>query len=149
MSTTLTIPEGYGYVLLTTTSTCFFAYWHGVWSSTYRRSAKVPYPNCYATVEQAQASPTAHAFNCAQRAHANYIENQSSVILATLVAGLKYPTGASVMGLGWLLGRFIYALGYARSPKDSNGKGRMAGVWYQVFQLGLFGMAAKAAWELI
>lgn len=33
-----------------------------------RKAAKIPYPNPYATAEQAEKDPKAYAFNCAQRA---------------------------------------------------------------------------------
>ena len=37
---------------------------HMVLTSSARKAAKVPYPNCYATAEQAEKDPNAFKFNC-------------------------------------------------------------------------------------
>jgi glutathione S-transferase len=79
-------------------------------------------------------------FNCAQRAHANYIENQPSMLGALMLAGIKFPLTAAVMGLGWSVCRYLYMVGYCSDAEG--GKGRYRGIAYMLFQLGLFGLAA-------
>lgn len=82
-----------------------------------------------------------HLFNCAQRAHANYVENQPSLAIALLLAGLQYPEAATLLGIGWMLGRIIFALGYTWKSKG-HGQARMIGFAIQLpLQLALWGLA--------
>src|SRR5205085_4135986 len=67
-----------------------------------RGKARIPLPNCYATREEMKANPAAYTFNCAQRAHANFLENAPQTMVSMLVAGIAYPTLTAVLGLGWL-----------------------------------------------
>jgi glutathione S-transferase len=62
-------------------------------------------------------------FNNYQRAHGNYVEGVSSAITFQLLSGLFYPKAAAIWGLVYLIGRQIYAMGYARSGSN----GRMVG----------------------
>lgn len=55
-----------------------------------------------------------------------------------LIAGIKYPIAAAVMGAGWTVSRYLYMAGYS---KGGNGKGRYNGVTHSLFQLGLIGLA--------
>lgn len=64
-----------------------------------------------------------------------------SFTIALLIAGLKQPVAASIMGAGWLVSRVVYAIGYT-DPKRDDGKGRLYGAPFWLFQLGLFGMTA-------
>ncbi|KAF2150673.1 hypothetical protein K461DRAFT_180050 [Myriangium duriaei CBS 260.36] len=110
----------------------------------FRKSAgpAVTYPTPYAdsTILSAADSDkqklALHRFNCAQRAHGNFLENQTTAVVTMLVAGVKYPLAATVLGLGWNLGRIVYATGYTSSPLGS-GKGRMRGSFFWLAQLGL------------
>lgn len=134
------------YVVLTASSTFFLAFWHGLRVSSFRKAAHIGYPQPYATEEQISAASDEkkkkdlYLFNCAQRAHGNFLENQPSVLAAMLVAGLEYPIATAVMGAGWSIFRIVYAVGYT-SKTQTNGKGRLAGSFFWLFQLGLFGMA--------
>ena len=51
-------------------------------------------------------------FNNAQRAHGNYLEQFPSVIVMVLVNGLFTPILAAGLGLVYLVGRHLYAVGY-------------------------------------
>lgn len=51
-------------------------------------------------------------FNNAQRAHGNYLEQFPSVVTMVLVNGLFTPLPASALGVTYMLGRHLYALGY-------------------------------------
>lgn len=81
-----------------------------------------------------------YLFNCAQRSHGNYLENQPSVIAALLIAGTQFPLTTTGLGVGWILSRVLYAVGYTRQDKDK-GQGRLVGSGFWLCQFGLFGMA--------
>jgi glutathione S-transferase len=53
-----------------------------------RKAAKTPYPNHYASAQQAKESRDAYKYNCAQRAHGNLMEHMPQTIAYMLVAGL-------------------------------------------------------------
>ncbi|KAL8774235.1 MAG: hypothetical protein Q9209_000986 [Squamulea sp. 1 TL-2023] len=74
MSTQITIPSEYGYVLLTAYLSTTVGYWHMLRTGSYRRAAKVPYPNAYATAAEAKESKDKYLFNCAQRSHVQFLE---------------------------------------------------------------------------
>ncbi|PSK49413.1 Microsomal glutathione S-transferase 3 [Elsinoe australis] len=146
--TTITIPPEYGYVLLTTSLTAFNSFWHGARVTSYRKAAKIPYPTAYADsghFAAASSDPSKkqalHLFNCVQRAHGNFLENQAAFLATLLVAGIDKPITATVLGLGWNLGRIVYALGYTRTDKEG-GKGRLAGSFFWLAQFGLYGLTA-------
>ena len=105
-------------------------FWHTRTVTRYRTAAGIKYPNHYATAEQVASSPAAYAYNCAQRAHGQFVENQPTTIASVLIAGLQYPRLTVALGLVWIVGRYLYATGYAASPKDSNGRGRLRGQFY-------------------
>jgi len=134
---TITIDPNYGYVLLAATSTFFLNSIHTFNTGKYRKAAKVGYPAAYAPSSRTDVD--AFKFNCAQRAHANYIENQPSFVGALLLAGLKFPITAAVMGLGWSVSRYLYMVGYCNGTEG--GKGRYRGISYMLFQFGLYGLA--------
>lgn len=93
-----------------------------------RQASGLKYPIAYASQEQAEKDPKAYAFNCAQRAHANYTENLTPFLGALLVSGLRYPTASAALGAGWVFARVWYAAGYA----SSGPKGRLAGSYLGV-----------------
>jgi glutathione S-transferase len=65
-----------------------------------------------------------------------------------LVAGLQYPVTSSVLGVGWMVSRLVYALGYTRRDK-SDGSGRLAGSTFWLFQLGLFGLVGWSGLKMV
>lgn len=82
---------------------------------------------------------SAEQFNCAQRAHSNFLENAPQTMFFTLTAGLKYPQLAAGIAAGWLVFRSLFLYGYVYSGKPQ-GKGRMMG--------GVFWLAQGALWAL-
>ncbi|KAK7710001.1 hypothetical protein SLS57_008498 [Botryosphaeria dothidea] len=151
---TIEVPREYGYVLLAATGSLFVGTWLGVRVGSFRKAAGVPYPHQYATQERveqtadAQRSQALHLFNCAQRGHYNFLENHTSFLFALLVAGLRRPVPAAIMGGLWSVGRIMYAVGYT-SPGKQNGKGRLIGSWANIIQLVLMGMVGWDAYQLL
>lgn len=89
-----------------------------------------------------------YLFNCAQRSLGNWNENLPTFLPALLVAGLRYPVLSSVMGAGWIVSRIAYAIGYTRADRD-DGKGRLYGAPFWLFQLGLYGMVAWSGFKML
>ncbi|MCJ1276547.1 hypothetical protein MMC21_004353 [Puttea exsequens] len=81
MSLTLYIPKEYGYVLGVATLSTIVNAWYMLAVSRFRGRAKVPYPNAYATHAEAKEDKEKYLFNCAQRAHANFLEHQPSFLI--------------------------------------------------------------------
>ncbi|KAK5100194.1 hypothetical protein LTR70_001817 [Exophiala xenobiotica] len=149
MPITLTIPDGYGYsVLIALGVIPFLAFGQGSVVGTLRKAAKVPYPNAYATAEQAKNSKEAYKFNCAQRAHGNLLENMPQAIAMLLFAGLFYPQATPILGVTWVLGRVVYAYGYITSNKP-DGRGRTYGGFFYLGQLGLIVLSVSAALKML
>ena len=111
-----------------------------------RKAAKVPYPNSYAPRAEAEQELAKYRFNCAQRAHANLLENLPNFVIAALIAGLRFPAAAAMLGVAWSAGRVVYARGYASSTIAQKGDGRYRGIWFFGAQLGLF---ALAGWTVV
>jgi glutathione S-transferase len=121
------------YVLLTAAGSYALSIWLGVRVGAFRRAAKVPHPNHTAspeTIASASSAQEKHAlylFNCAQRAHYNFLENYTAALTGMLITGLKYPKLAAGAGALWILGRVAYAVGYTSpSEKNVNGSGRFS-----------------------
>jgi hypothetical protein len=119
--------------------------------ATLRPRAKILYPQLYATPEQAAANPAVFAYNCAQRAHANYVENLLPAIGSMLVAGLSYPTITGWLGVGWLGCRLVYFYNYTRVQSgtvvpEKPPMGHAVSLW--LFQYGLHALSVKAAWDI-
>ncbi|KZZ88712.1 glutathione S-transferase [Ascosphaera apis ARSEF 7405] len=137
---TITVPEGYGNVIAVALGLMpFLSFVHGAVVTGVRKNAKIEYPNTYATAQQCKESREAEKFNCAQRAHANLLENLPQTIITTLVAGLAYPQGATIAGLLWSIARVLFLQGYVWSGKP-RGMGRFRGAWFWFPQIALWGM---------
>lgn len=137
------------YVLLAASSTFILSFIHGLNTGSKRKAAGVAYPAPYASTEVAAKDPKAFAFNCAQRAHANYLENQPSVIAAMLVAGLQYPVATAVLGATWIVNRYIFMVGYSKPEWGAEGKGRLRGGLSWLAQLGLFGLSVAVGVNMV
>ncbi|KAL0467046.1 hypothetical protein QR685DRAFT_533245 [Neurospora intermedia] len=122
MTIILTLPDEYGYVLLATVSTFFANSFHSINTGIQRKAAGIKYPAAYAPQEVAEKDPKAFAFNCAQRAHANFTENLTPAIGSMLIAGLKYPVLAGALGGLWSLTRVLYTIGYTKKGPQGRTK---------------------------
>ncbi|KAI5303496.1 hypothetical protein KEM55_000519 [Ascosphaera atra] len=147
---TIIVPEGYGNVIVVALGAIpVLSFLHGALVTQLRHQAKVVYPNYYATPEQAKENKLAEQFNAAQRAHGNFLENMPQTMISTLIAGLKYPTGATVVGLLWVIARIMFLHGYVYSGLPM-GKGRFRGSWFWLAQFALGGMALYGvAWPIV
>ncbi|CEJ94583.1 hypothetical protein VHEMI10103 [[Torrubiella] hemipterigena] len=147
MVLTLVVPDEYSYVLAAVTSTFFVNTVHMFRTSKLRKASGIKYPNAYASDEQAKKDPAAYTFNCAQRAHNNYTENQTSLIGGALIAGLRYPVPAAVLAATWAAGRVVYLFGYTSSAGPS---GRVAGgIFASLSDVVLKCMAAYTVYKMI
>ncbi len=124
--------------------------WHGfIRVPPFRKAAKVPYPIPYALGDKAsERTKEEYLFNCAQRAHAQFLEHYDIFLTTLLAAGLQYPVASSVMGVGWLISRVVYAVGYTRKDKDK-GQGRALGLTYMLFELGMIALTGKVGWNVL
>ena len=136
------------YVLLAACSTAVLNQWLGSYVGSYRQAARVPYPNAYASATDAATSKEKYLFNCAQRAHANILEQLPSFLVTLLVSGLKYPVLSAGMGAFWVVCRVFYAVGYTR-PNYEGGKGRYWGIGYYIPTLALMVMSGMTGWGMV
>ncbi|KAF2456392.1 hypothetical protein BDY21DRAFT_372507 [Lineolata rhizophorae] len=153
---TVTIPREYGYVLIVASSTFFLSTWHAVRVGPFRKRAGIPYPQRYATPEQEAAARSAdparakamYLFNCAQRAHGNFLESYPSALAGLLLAGLRFPVAAAATAALWSVFRTLYAVGYTRADREG-GKGRLVGSGFWLCQGALYVMAGWAGVGLL
>ncbi|KAJ2981090.1 hypothetical protein NQ176_g2238 [Zarea fungicola] len=147
MPITIEVPDQYSYVLAAATSTFFLNTIHMMRTSKFRKIAKIPYPESYATSEEVSKNPSAAKFNCAQRAHANYTENLTPFLGALIIAGIQHPVPAAILGVVWSFSRLLYLLGYT---SDAGPKGRVTGFTGSVLSdFALKAMAAYTCYKLI
>lgn len=107
----------------------------------YRKAAKVPFPNAYASASEAKDDRAKYLFNCAQRSHANFLEHQPAFLTGLLIGGLKYPIVSAGLGVAWCVARVMYTLGY--TSDRPNGSGRRIGTWFYIPEFGEFGEAIQ------
>lgn len=121
----LELPDQYGLVMVAASSTFILNMVHQFLTGGARKASGIKYPTTYATDELAAKDPKAYKFNCAQRAHANFIENQGSFLGGLLISGLRFPTTAAALGAVWVVGRLFYGIGYAKNGPS----GRLMGAY--------------------
>ncbi|KAL2064116.1 hypothetical protein VTL71DRAFT_4610 [Oculimacula yallundae] len=141
---TITLDSNHGYVLLAATSTFVMNIVHMINVGKFRKAAKVAYPACYAP--ESRTDEAANKFNCAQRAHANFVENQSAMLTALVLAGLRFPVASAALGLGWSVSRYLYMTGYT---KGGDGKGRYNGSTFWLCQAGLYGLVGYSGVAMV
>jgi glutathione S-transferase len=70
-----------------------------------------------------------------------------------LISGIRWPRLVSVMGVVWVIGRVVYAVGYtSKGEGNVEGKGRwMGGGFYlaAVTQVGFLLGVMKMGWDLV
>ena len=86
--------------------------------------------------------------DCAQRAHANFLEHYPLFLVGLLGSGIRYPVVASTMGVFWGVFRVAYLWGYTQRDK-TKGEGRNAGRGYEFAEAGLILLAAWSGVEML
>ncbi len=86
--------------------------------------------------------------NCAQRAHANFLEHYPMFLIGLFGSGIKHPLVASAMGASWTVFRFLYLQGYMRKDKVK-GEGRKAGFAYYLPETGLLLLSLWTGIEMV
>lgn len=122
----LTVPEEYGFVLLGLFATLIANFYLIINVAKLRKKFGIQYPALYATDKHLSNDCKPDdiiKFNCAQRAHQNTCEAQSTIQLLGVVNGFFYPMTAAVcLGL-FAVGRVVYGHGYV----NKGFKGRIPG----------------------
>ncbi|OAA44934.1 DNA polymerase lambda, fingers domain protein [Metarhizium rileyi] len=134
-------------LLAAATSSFFVNTLHMLRTSSLRKTSGVKYPNAYASPEEAEKDSNAYAFNCAQRAHANFTESHTSFLGALLVGGLRFPLTAAVLGASWSLFRVMYLFGYTSQAGPQGRRNGAIGAFLSDFVLKL--VAAYTSAKLV
>ena len=87
-----------------------------------------------------------YEFNNAQRAHQNYIEFAPSTLVWLLIAGLYFPIPGAAIGLGVIIFRLVYAIGYAQGGPKARSIGAIGN---DLCILGLLGLSIASSIMLI
>lgn len=118
MTTTITLPDHYGYVLLTVivgTIVIVPTYFADVVVPAGRSKYDIPYPNLYAVPGYHK---NADEFNRIQRSHQNMLETLPGFIIMILIGGLKYPIACSIHCMIYNIGCILYQIGYTNMKID-------------------------------
>jgi len=147
------------YVLITAASSYLLSNWLGARIAPFRRAATVDHPNAFASVEtianasSAEEKRVLYLFNCAQRAHYNFLENYPAALTGMLISGLRYPIFAAAAGALWIFGRILYATGYTSTSENNvNGSGRWAYGGFRlsaITQVGFLVLVGKIGVDLL
>ena len=84
-----------------------------------------------------------YVFNNWQRAHLNFLETFSIVVVMSFITAINQPLWAAVVGYVLVLGRIIYGLGYCHAGP----KGRLVGAI--LWDLGLLAVFAGSIASLV
>ena len=123
------LPDDYGYVLAGLFATVVANATLLVGVGAARKKYGVKLPVLYATPDmidpksKLKDQAAVEAYNCAQRAHQNTVENMATVQIFGVVEGLMFPKFAGGCLLTYAIGRIIYGYGY----RNNGVSGRMAG----------------------
>ena len=159
-----TLPPSHSYVIATAAFSTFIGQWLAIRVGTFRKAAKVLYPNCYATDAEAKVDKAKYLFNCAQRGHANFLEHHSTFLASLLISGLSHPVlipspsplfdltasqkVSAGLGVAWSVARVLYAIGYT-NPNKQAGKGRVIGIFFWLPEVALQITAGFTGWKMI
>lgn len=131
----LVIPDAYGYVLGSISTTALVVQWMSIKVALARRESGVKYPKMMADGDDEKSM----VFNCTQRSHQNTLETVPLAIMCQALMGLKFPIVAAVMGFVWAIGRIIYANGYSSGDPAKRMPGAaISGIVYLALIIGCF-----------
>lgn len=81
-----------------------------------------------------------------QRSHQNTLEYLPNVLALQALMGLQFPVAAAGLGVGWVVARILYSLGYSTGDPGRRGPGSLlAGLVY----LGLIGGTMYAGYGMV
>mmetsp|Transcript_83530 Transcript_83530/g.97667 ORF Transcript_83530/g.97667 Transcript_83530/m.97667 type:complete len:175 (+) Transcript_83530:39-563(+) len=80
-------------------------------------------------------------FNNAQRVHYNFLEQIPVVVIGGVLSGVFYPIPAAIAIGTYTVGRVIYAIGYIAKGPNFRGPGALLGAASMFFLLGSSGYA--------
>ena len=132
-----------GFPMLVATSSTFLLFWMEAKVMSARKLSGVPYPNLYASHEEAQKDVLKMKFNCCQRAHQNTLEKLPSFLVLLALATLTSPFYAGIAGSLFIFGRINYAIGYASG--DPKGRSSPLSALQLVGFVALLGMSIKTS----
>lgn len=131
----IVIPDAYGYVLGSISTTALVVQWMSIKVALARRECGVKYPKMMADGDDEKSM----IFNCTQRSHQNTLETLPLALMCQALMGLKFPIVASVMGFLWVIGRIIYANGYSSGDPAKRIPGSaISGIVYLALIIGCF-----------
>lgn len=127
----LVVPKPYGLVLLVNlVGSSFVLVMLAMKVTVARKKYKVHYPAMYATGED----DGARMFNCVQRGHQQALETYPGFLVASLVAGLKFPLVVSLTGILWGYARLKWAEGYRTGVPDKRYQNKISFfIWFGYF----------------
>jgi glutathione S-transferase len=135
-------------VVIAASATALVNLYHIALTVSRRKASGYTYPTPYAPLEAEKSSAAAYSFNCAQRAHANFIENVPTFLATLLLSGLRFPLTSAALGGVWIASRVVYARGYANSKHGDKGKGRLQGATFWLPQMALIGTGFVSGWQI-
>ncbi|XP_023698261.2 microsomal glutathione S-transferase 3b [Paramormyrops kingsleyae] len=131
------LPVRFGFVILIFVYSLVMLMYLAIKVGAARKKYDIKYPTMYSEKEQ--------IFNCIQRAHQNTLEVYPQWLIFQTIAGLVYPTTASVLGVIWVTSRFSYAWGYY----TGNPVKRMNGAYGYVGFFGVVILSIAVALQLL
>merc|ERR1719471_1931191 len=106
----------FGYVVCAIASSWVMNTYMSIQVAMARKKYGVKYPNLYAP----EGHKGAFEFNCIQRVHQNTLESWGPLTVLCLVNALYNPVYSAAFYGTWVVGRFLYSIGY--STKGPEGR---------------------------
>ncbi|KAI9176134.1 hypothetical protein H9P43_006499 [Blastocladiella emersonii ATCC 22665] len=143
MSTAITLPADYGYVILALAAIAFHYQFASRYIPGLRKELKIEYPDMGCGIYAKKLSDKDWVrFGNAQRVHQNYLEQLPNTLLFTAFSGLFQPKVTAGLAVSYIIGREIYTQGYFKSGPRS----RLYGApFIYTGYLGMFGIMVWGA----
>jgi glutathione S-transferase len=129
------LPEGYGYVILTAVDSVVLTMWMARNVAKARKQYNIEYPTMY--------SDDNVKFNCIQRVHQNTLESYPQFLMLLFIGGLHLPKTTAALGTVYLIGRICFAHGYYTGEPAK----RKYGMFGMIALLGMVGTTLCTAFH--